>query len=114
MAGRSKAKPADLTEEISPVAEIPAETETQEPEAEQASFFVYLGPTIMGVIQNASIYTGTRDDVEKKLARVIAKYPRVKVLLIPGDAIVQGRDDVTKPGTRLYAEYRRMVRELKK
>jgi hypothetical protein len=77
----------------------------------KASFFMYLGPTILGVIQNASIYTA---DEVGKLDAAIEKYPRIKALLISDKTIAEDRINVTKPGTRLYAEYHRLVNELKK
>ena len=122
MAGKSKAKPAEVTEEINgvvldddaiPVSEPAAETQIEEA-TEEAPFYIYLGPTIQGVIQNATIYTGTREEVLKKLERPIAKYPRIKVLLVSGNRVVEDRDNVNRPGTRLYAEYHRLVYELKK
>ena len=78
-----------------------------------ASFFMYLGPTIQGVIQNASIYA-SQEEAEKLLAPAIEKFPRIKALLISGETIAEDRINVTKPGTRLYAEYHRLVNELKK
>ena len=81
---------------------------------EEASFFMYLGPTILGVIQSASIYTGTRKGVEKLLSDAIEKYPRIKALLVSDKTIAEDRINVNKPGTRLYAEYHRLVNELKK
>lgn len=93
----------------------PAKVPEKKKEAKKsASFFMYLGPTIQGVIQNASIYPGTRQDVEKVLADQIAKFPRIKALLISGETIAEDRINVTKPGTRLYVEYHRLVNELKK
>ncbi len=81
---------------------------------DEASFFMYLGPTILGVIQSASIYTGTRKGVEKLLSDTIEKYPRIKALLVSDKTIAEDRFNVNKPGTRLYAEYHRLVNELKK
>ena len=88
--------------------------EKKEAPKKEASFFMYLGPTIQGVIQNASIFTGTRKEVEKLLAEQIGKYPRIKTLLISGETIAEDRINVIKPGTRLYVEYHRLVNELKK
>ena len=90
------------------------DTPKKEAPKKEASFFMYLGPTIQGVIQNASIFTGTRKKVEKLLADQIGKYPRIKTLLISGETIAEDRINVIKPGTRLYVEYHRLVNELKK
>ena len=90
------------------------DTPKKEAPKKEASFFMYLGPTIQGVIQNASIYAGTKAEVEKKLANAIEKAPRIRNLLISGKTIAEDRINVTKPGTRLYADYHRLVNELKK
>lgn len=99
--------------------EIPNETEAEvtptEPvkeEAAKSSFFVYLGPSIRGQIQYGAIYSGTREDVEKKLSQQIEKHPRIRKLLVSDLTIVEDRINVTKPGTRLYVEYKRLVSEL--
>lgn len=81
-------------------------------EAAKPSFFVYLGPSIRGQIQYGSIYNGSREDVEKQLSRQIEKYPRIRKLLVSDLTIVEDRVNVTKPGTRLYVEYKRLVSEL--
>ena len=109
---RVKAKAAE--EETVEVVETPAEEPVKEAAPKQASFFMYLGPSILGVIQKASIYSGTREDVEKLLAPAIAKFPRIRALLISGETISVDRVNVTKPGTRLYAEYHRLVNEVRK
>lgn len=95
--------------------EVKTEVETpSENEAEKASFFVYLGPNIHGVIQKASFYTGTRSEVEAQLATALGKYPRIKTLLASGENLPAAREEVNKPGTRLHAEYAKLVAELKK
>ena len=91
----------------------PAKVPKKKEAPKEASFFMYLGPTIQGVIQNASIYA-SREEAEKLLADAIEKFPRIKTLLISGETIAEDRINVTQPGTRLYAEYHRLVNELKK
>jgi len=78
-----------------------------------AGFVMYLGPTIVGVIQNASVYSGTLQEVTEKLAGVIEKYPRVRALLVSGDTLPEDRVNVQKPGTRLYDHYMRLRAEVK-
>jgi hypothetical protein len=101
------------TEEVATEAvETPKEPEKKE-EAVKPSFFVYIGPSIRGYVQYGAIFTGTREDVEKKLSVQIAKYPRIKKLLVSDLTIVEDRINVNKPGTRLNSEYRKFVSELK-
>lgn len=87
--------------------------EPKKKEAKKDSFFLYLGPNISGVIQKGSIFPGPREEVEKLLAPAIARYPRIKALLVSDETLVADRIEVTKPGTRLNAEFNRLVDELK-
>jgi len=101
----------EIPEEPKAKAEKPAEPVKEE--AAKPSFFVYLGPSIRGFVQYGAIFQGTRADAEKKLALQIEKYPRIKKLLVSDLTIVEDRVNITKPGTRLYAEYQKFVAELK-
>lgn len=85
------------------------------PDGSERGFFVYLGPSIHGeiVIQTASLYAGTRQDVEARLAREIAKYPRIKRLLVSHRTIATDRIKVKTPGNYLYNEYKMMVADVK-
>ena len=78
-----------------------------------SGFFMYIGPSIRGVIQTASLYEGTRSEVEAFLAPAIEKYPRIKALLVSGETLPQDRLKVKKPGNYLYEEYRKFVSEMK-
>lgn len=79
----------------------------------QKSFFIYLGPSIRGVIQKATLYEGTRPEVEALLAFAIEKYPRIKSLLVSGDTLPYDRVKVNTPGNFLYEEYRKLNAGLK-
>ena len=77
------------------------------------SIFVYIGPSIRGVIQKGTVYTGTRADVEAALDMAIGKYPRIKTLLVSGDTLAADRISVKTPGTRLHVEYKKLVSEVR-
>ena len=104
-------------------AETKVET-TVEPEAEtkavethkatdNGGFFVYLGPSIRGVIQTASIYEGTREEVEGFLAGAIEQYPLIKSLLVSGETLPEDRIKVKTPGNLLQAKYQQLASELR-
>ena len=78
------------------------------------TFYAYIGPTIRGVIQRNSLYTGTRAEVEARLAMQIEKYPSIKALLVGGSTLAADREKINQPGNRLYEANRRFVAELKK
>ena len=67
----------------------------------ETGFFVYLGPSIRGVIQTATIYEGTKAEVEEFLAGPIERYPRIKRLLVSGETIAEDRIKVKTPGNGL-------------
>ena len=89
------------------------EVEKAEPVKEDG-FFVYLGPSIRGVIQTASIYTGTRAEAEQFLAGAIEKFPRIKQLLISDKTLPEDRAKVKTPGNYLNEVYRKLVADVKK
>ena len=97
-----KAVKAEEPEKVTPKKEAPKKA---------PSFFVYLGPNIQGVIQSGTIYPAA--DVEKLTASAIEQFPRIKALIVSDETIIEDRINVTKPGTRLYNEYKKLVSELK-
>lgn len=88
---------------------------TEKPVIEEkpdAGFFVYLGPSIRGLVQNGSIYAGPRSEVEKLLAGAIQKYPRIATLIVSGETLPADRIKVKTPGNYLYDTYRKLIAEL--
>lgn len=77
-------------------------------------FCAYLGPSIRGVVQNGTIYEGTRETVLSFLSDQIEKYPRIAKLIIPGDELPEAREKIKSKGNYLYEENRRFVAELQK
>lgn len=97
--------------------EAPDPVETAVPEkkdADEAAFFVYLGPNIPGVIQKATICSGNLETVLTELDMALQKYPRIRNLLISDKTIAEDRVNVITPGTRLYNEYKRLLSDMKK
>ena len=76
------------------------------------SVYVYIGPSIKGVIQKGTIYPGSRQEVIAALDRAIHKYPRIRNLIVSGDTLAVDRISVKTPGTRLSTEYKKLVAEL--
>ena len=50
--------------------------------ADTGGFCVYLGPTMMGVIQRGTIYRGGRKEVLDSLAPVIEQHPLIASLVV--------------------------------
>lgn len=79
------------------------------PATEAKDFCAYVGPTIIGVIQNGTIYSSPRDVVLQELASVIEKHPNVAKLIVPGAELAEARKNIKTPGNRLYVAYRSMT-----
>lgn len=86
------------------------ETRSAEPRkpTKDAGFCVYIGPTILGVIQNGTIFQGTKNGV---LASVKAteKYPLVATLIVSDDTLPVDRIKVKTPGNLLYVNYHKLL-----
>lgn len=91
----------------------PVNKEKKAAPVKETGFFVYLGPSIRGVIQTATIYEGTKAEVEEFLAGPIERYPRIKRLLVSGETIAEDRIKVKTPGNGLYVSYMKLADELK-
>lgn len=109
----AKVKPKTAAEPTKKPAEAADEVRTKK-EPEEGSFFVYIGPNIPGVIQTASIYGGSREEVLKILAYATEKHPRIKALLASGEELARCQKEIETPGTRLHIEYKRLVAEMRK
>lgn len=115
MARVKKATETEPAEEVQAEEVVKTEPAKKEaPKKKAASFFMYLGPTIQGVIQTATVFPGTRKDVEKQLAAQIEKFPRIRALTVSGETVAEDRIQVTTPGTRLNAEFRKLAAEARK
>ena len=74
------------------------------------SFCVYLGPTILNVIQHGTVYPGKKSDVIKQLQPVIGERPKIAELIIPDTELVEARTKVITPGNPLYRMYQRIAK----
>ena len=76
--------------------------------ADTGGFCVYLGPTMMGVIQRGTIYRGGRKEVLDSLAPVIEQSLVVSYETLPADRI-----KVKTPGNLLYVNYHKLAKGMK-
>lgn len=77
--------------------------------AENGGFCVYLGPTITGVIQSGTVYSGTKESVLLTLKSVVDKYPLVASLVITDKTLPEDRIKVKTPGNILYVNYKKLM-----
>ncbi len=78
-------------------------------EVNSSGFYIYIGPNIKGLIQTGTIYRGDRESAYRKAAAAIEKQPKVKTLIVSGDALPEARLKVKVPGNVLYATYKELA-----
>lgn len=77
-----------------------------------SGFYIYIGPTIRGVIHNSDIYRGTRAEAVEKAAGAIEKYKLVKALIVSGDALPVARLRLKEPGNAFYVNYHKLSKQV--
>ena len=87
-------------------------TERRQHEVNNSGFYIYIGPTIRGVIQNGAIYRGTRAEAMEKAASAIEKYKLVKTLIVSGDALPVARLRLKEPGNAFYVNYHKLSKQV--
>lgn len=64
--------------------------------------YMYVGPTVHGLIQQNTIYCGTRADILKRLETAIKQKPAIKRLIVRDSDIVKAVNAIRK-GEAPYA-----------
>lgn len=72
----------------------------------KSGFACYVGPTILGLVQQNQIFEGSVEDARAILAAAIKERPAIARLIVDGDELAAARASVKTPGNRLYVAYR--------
>lgn len=72
-------------------------------------FYVYIGPSIRGVIQSGTVYRGTKADALAQIGAAAEKYPLIASLVVSGDTLAADRIKVKTAGNLLYVNYRKLA-----
>lgn len=70
---------------------------------EPTSVFVYLGPTIRGVIQQGTIYVGTYNSVIEQLKPIWQHYPKIPRLIVEDSHVAEVKHKLRDGTTNLYS-----------
>lgn len=76
--------------------------------------FVYVGPTIRGVITNGGIYTGTAQEISKRFEKSIEKYPQIKRLIIADTNVARAREMLAKGEGVISVAYKNLTQSINK
>lgn len=72
-------------------------------------FCVYLGPSIIGVIQNGTVFNGSKEEVLSSLKSATEKYPMIASLIVTDKTLSEDRVKVKTPGNLLYVNYHKLA-----
>lgn len=82
-----------------------------EPQTAKEEFCVYLGPSIVGVIQRGCVYPGSKADALKVAALAVEKYPLIARLIVTNENLAESRIKIRTPGNLLNEAYRQLTRK---
>ena len=74
------------------------------PEPEEV--FVYVGPTVQGIVQAGTIYTGTRNAVLEKFREAAERFPDIGELIVRDTELAEARKKIKTGGNALANAYR--------
>lgn len=90
-------------------APVRSKRNTKKSDGKAAGFYVYIGPSIRGVIQAGTVYRGTKADALAKIGVAAEKYPLIESLVVSGDTLAADRIKVKNPGNLLHVNYMKLV-----
>ena len=85
------ARKTDVSEEMSEVKTVGDEVPTEQPEqaeqggqnaAAESRVWVYLGPSIRGVVSNGRIYFGSKAEIIESFGEKLKDYPQIERLIV--------------------------------
>ncbi len=82
--------------------ESPAPIKTVEKASEKSGVFVYLGPSIRGVINNGSVFSGTKSEISERIPRCDFN-PQIEKLIVPDHEIAAVKAKI-KNGGNTYSK----------
>ncbi|MBQ8208113.1 MAG: hypothetical protein IJZ89_05210 [Clostridia bacterium] len=80
--------------------------------AREDGIFVYIGPSIRGVIQNGSIFRGTKDEVLEKNSAALAFCPKIERLIVSDSEIMSAKKKIKEGGNSVSIAYRAVIEKI--
>ena len=111
------ARKTDVSEEMSEVKTVGDEVPSEQPEqaeqggqnaAAESRVWVYLGPSIRGVVTNGRIYFGSKAEIIEKLK----DYPQIERLIVADHNVAKAKSDL-KEKRGIYIPYDALIRKIK-
>lgn len=79
---------------------------------DEKQVFCYIGPTILGKIQNGTLLFGTKEEILARMP-VTAEHEEIRHLIVSVETLPEDRIKVKTPGNALNAFYAALAGKLK-
>ncbi len=89
--------------------EIVANTDVKPPETERV--YVYLGPSLRGIVNNGRIFKGTKENIlleikaNAEAAGMIKKFAKISRLLVADTEVAHAKEQLAKGGNGISRAY---------
>ena len=74
--------------------------------------FVYIGPSVRGIIQNGSIFRGDRSSVLKKNASAIEFCPKIERLIVADAEIMSAKKKLKEGGNSISIAFAAVIQKI--
>ena len=89
-------------------------TPKQQPEANQDDkLYVYIGPSLRGIVTFGECYHGTADEIQEKVRTLAKIVPEARMLVVPVEQLAVSRKETETPGRALYHAYHAVLNSKK-
>ncbi|MGN0686677.1 MAG: hypothetical protein ACI4KA_01060 [Oscillospiraceae bacterium] len=83
----------------------------EKPKENEVRIWVYLGPSIRGIVTNGRVFRGYRAEVIKSLENGLKEYPQIERLIVADREVAKSRNDLkTKRG--IYIPYEALIKKI--
>ena len=103
------ARKTDVSEEMSEVKTVGDEVPSEQPE--ESRVWVYLGPSIRGVVTNGRIYFGSKAEIIESFGEKLKDYPQIERLIV-ADRNVAKAKSALKEKRGIYIPYDALIRKI--
>lgn len=114
------ARKTDVSEEMSEVKTVGDKVTSEQPEqaeqggqnaVEESRVWVYLGPSIRGVVTNGRIYFGSKAEIIESFGEKLKDYPQIERLIV-ADRNVAKAKSALKEKRGIYIPYDALIRKI--
>lgn len=113
------ARKTDVSEEMSEVKTVGDEVPSEQPEqaeqggqnAAESRVWVYLGPSIRGVVTNGRIYFGSKAEIIESFGDKLKDYPQIERLIVADRNVAKAKSDL-KEKRGIYISYDALIRKI--